>query len=92
MGFNQLRFSKTIGCCQWLSSFGEAEELGKAVAEAAKILMDDEKLTELGSEELSLSGSRISWMLLRSFLDCWDVAVWCLTDGHELLVVSLSLE
>lgn len=29
----------------------QAEELGKAVAEAAKTLMDDEKLTQLSSEE-----------------------------------------
>lgn len=30
----------------------QAEELGKAVAEAAKSLMDDEKLTQLSSEDL----------------------------------------
>ena len=30
----------------------QAEELGKAVAEAAKALMDDEKLTQLSSEDL----------------------------------------
>lgn len=38
-----------------LSSHFEAEDLGKAVAEAAKILMNDEKLSELSSEE----GSRV---------------------------------